>query len=456
VTARVLVVDDVAANVKLMQARLAAEYFDTVAASTGAEALEICARGQCDLVLLDVMMPGMDGLEVCRRLKANPATAHVPVVLVTALDEAADRIAGLEAGADDFLTKPVDDIALITRVKSLVRLKMVTDDLMMRAATSARLGLEEAFDPATIAGTGGRVLLVDDTDSTAAAMQRALGGDYTIDRETELQEALFRAAEGDYDLAVVSLALASMDALRLCAQLRSIERTRSLPILLTVDPGDGARLIRGLELGVNDYLMRPFDRNEMRARVKSQVRRKRFSDRLRDKVQMSMELAVLDELTGLRNRRYLDRHLASLVDQAREQQRPLSVLMLDIDHFKAINDTYGHLAGDQVLREFARRVAETVRGVDLACRMGGEEFVVVMPGTDGAVALKVAERLRKVIADVPFAVPDRGQTIAVTVSVGMAMMAPEADTPQTLLKRADEALYRAKRDGRNRVVAAAA
>jgi two-component system cell cycle response regulator len=378
------------------------------------------------------------------------------VVLVTALDEAADRIAGLEAGADDFLTKPVDDIALITRVKSLVRLKMVTDDLMMRAATSARLGLEEAFDPATIAGTGGRVLLVDDTDSTAAAMQRALGGDYTIDRETELQEALFRAAEGDYDLAVVSLALASMDALRLCAQLRSIERTRSLPILLTVDPGDGARLIRGLELGVNDYLMRPFDRNEMRARVKSQVRRKRFSDRLRDKVQMSMELAVLDELTGLRNRRYLDRHLASLVDQAREQQRPLSVLMLDIDHFKAINDTYGHLAGDQVLREFARRVAETVRGVDLACRMGGEEFVVVMPGTDGAVALKVAERLRKVIADVPFAVPDRGQTIAVTVSVGMAMMAPEADTPQTLLKRADEALYRAKRDGRNRVVAAAA
>jgi two-component system cell cycle response regulator len=166
--------------------------------------------------------------------------------------------------------------------------------------------------------------------------------------------------------------------------------------------------------------------------------------------------ATVDKLTGVSNRQALLAGLFNEVERAARYHRALSVAFVDIDHFKAINDTYGHLAGDQVLREFARRVAETVRGVDLACRMGGEEFVVVMPGTDGAVALKVAERLRKVIADVPFAVPDRSQTIAVTVSVGMAMMAPEADTPQSLLKRADEALYRAKRDGRNRVVAAAA
>src|SRR5262245_58964561 len=132
-TARVLVVDDVVANVKLLEARLSAEYFEVVAATSGRQALEIAERGQCDIVLLDVLMPGMDGLEVCRRLKADPRTAHLPVIMVTALDQTAYRIAGLDAGADDFLVKPIDEIALITRVKGLVRLKMLTDQLMMRA-----------------------------------------------------------------------------------------------------------------------------------------------------------------------------------------------------------------------------------------------------------------------------------------------------------------------------------
>src|SRR6202049_1912711 len=118
-TARVLVVDDVPANVKLLEARLSAEYFDVVTASSGAEALAICQRAECDLVLLDVMMPDMDGFEVCRRLKGNPAMHHIPVVMVTALDQVSDRVKGLDAGADDFLTKPVSNVALIARVRSL-------------------------------------------------------------------------------------------------------------------------------------------------------------------------------------------------------------------------------------------------------------------------------------------------------------------------------------------------
>src|ERR687886_1132822 len=134
-TARVLVVDDVPANVRLLEARLSAEYFDVLTAASGTQALQICQRAQCDIVLLDVMMPDMDGFEVCRRLKANPKTHHIPVIMVTALDQPADRVRGLEAGADDFLTKPVSEIALLARVRSLVRLKMVTDELRMRALT---------------------------------------------------------------------------------------------------------------------------------------------------------------------------------------------------------------------------------------------------------------------------------------------------------------------------------
>src|SRR6185503_9361760 len=139
-SARILVVDDVPANVKLLEARLSAEYFDVLTAMSGKDALAICERAECDLVLLDVMMPDMDGFEVCRRLKTNPLTHHLPVVIVTALDQVSDRVRGIEAGADDFLTKPVSDVALIARVRSLARLKMVTDELRMRALTSREIG----------------------------------------------------------------------------------------------------------------------------------------------------------------------------------------------------------------------------------------------------------------------------------------------------------------------------
>ena len=454
-TARVLVVDDLVANIKLLEARLAAEYFDVVTALNGPAALDICARGQCDIVLLDVMMPGMDGHEVCRRLKANPRTAHIPVVMITALDQPADRIAGLEAGADDFLTKPVNDIALITRVKSLVRLKTLTDELMMRISTSTELGLDDALDPAELGGEGGKVLLVDDSPATIEKVKTILSPFHMVDHEAEPEEALFRAAEGDYDLAIVSLNLKQIDGLRLCSHLRSLDRTRLLPILVIVDPDDNVRLLRGLDLGVNDYLVRPIDGNEMLARVRTQVRRKRFSDRLRDSVQMTIEMAVTDGLTGLHNRRYLERHLRTLVQQAVAREKPLSVLVLDVDHFKSINDGFGHAVGDDVLREFSRRIRKAIRGIDLACRMGGEEFVVAMPDTDAALAMLVAERLRQKIAGDPFRVPQTDENIEVTVSIGISSLTGAEDTPESLLKRADRAVYEAKRAGRNRVKAAA-
>ncbi len=455
-TARVLVVDDIVTNIKLLEARLAAEYFEVVTATNGPQAIAICEQGQCDIILLDVMMPGMDGLEVCRRLKTNPRTAQIPVIIITALDQPSDRVAGLEAGADDFLTKPVNDIALITRVKSLVRLKTLTDELMMRAATSSELGLEDVLDPTSLVEEGGKVLLVDDSPATVDRVKQALVPLCQVDHEDDPQEALFRAAEGDCDLVVISLNLKQIDGLRLCSHLRSLDRTRALPILVVVDPEDNVRLMRALDLGVNDYLVRPIDRNEMQARVRTQIRRKRFSDRLRDSVQSTMEMAVTDGLTGLHNRRYLERHLATLVQQASARERPLSVLILDIDHFKSINDTYGHAAGDEVLREFSRRVRKAVRGIDLACRLGGEEFVIAMPDTDAALALLVGERLRQKIAGEAFATGEVGASIGVTVSIGICSLSSPDDTADELVKRADAALYLAKRHGRNRVVAAAA
>src|SRR5665648_507313 len=372
-TARVLVVDDVDANVKLLEVRLTAEYFEVCTARSGPEALQICTREGTDIVLLDVMMPGMDGFEVCRRLKAEPRTQHIPVIMVTALDEPGDRVKGLEAGADDFLTKPVDDLALITRVKNL-----------------ARLNLENA------------------------------------------------------------------DGLRLCAQIRSLDRTRHLPIMIIVEPGEEARLLRGLDMGVNDYIVRPVDANELLARVRTQVKRKRYADHLRTRLEETVEMALLDPLTALHNRRYMASHLKTLFEESAQRGKPLSVLVLDIDHFKAINDGHGHDAGDAVLREFAKRLRRNIRGIDLACRLGGEEFVVVMPDTDLGKAYLVGERLRQCIATEPFCTSERAGGLEITASVGVAALEFPDDTPDLILKRADQALYCAKRVGRNRVVADAA
>jgi len=456
-SARVLVVDDVPANVKLLEARLSAEYFDVTTAYSGAEALAMCERAECDIVLLDVMMPDMDGFEVCRRLKSNPATHHVPVVMVTALDQASDRVRGLEAGADDFLTKPVTDVALVSRVRSLARLKMVTDELRMRALTSREIGIQSPEREAVAeTGRNGRILIVDDRQSSYERIMETLSTEHNVDVEVDPNDALFHAAEGNYDLVIVSLGLQNFDGLRLCSQIRSLERTRNMPILAVSEADNNQRLVRGLEIGVNDYLIRPVDRNEMLARVRTQIKKKRYTERLRDNVQASIEMAITDALTSLFNRRYMETHLGTLLEQAASRGKPLSVLILDIDYFKAINDTHGHDAGDDVLREFALRIRKSIRNIDLACRYGGEEFVIVMPETDMAVATMVAERIRRRIASEPFSIQQGTNNLDVTISIGIAALDGSSDNAASVLKRADTALYRAKRDGRNRVVPAAA
>lgn len=455
-TARVLVVDDIQANVKLLDARLSAEYFEVLTAYSGREALDILARERVDVVLLDVMMPGMDGFEVCRQIKSGSKTQHIPVVMVTALDQPADKVQGLQAGADDFLTKPVDDVALITRVKNLARLKVLNDEMIVRAATTQQMGMTA---PGLInwseAGSNGRILLVDDHPRAARRVVDALVPTHNVDIEADPQSALLRLAEADYDCMIVSLSMSSADGLRLCSQVRSLDRTRHLPLIILVEPGDDARLLRGLDMGVNDYVVRPIDNNEVQARVRTQVARKRHSDHLRSRIEQSVEMAITDALTGLHNRRYMETHLKSLIDGARKSGRPLSVLVADIDFFKRVNDTYGHDAGDCVLKEFAVRFRRNTRGLDLACRLGGEEFIIVMPDTDLRRAYQVGERLRACIAAEPFQINSTTQ-LRVTASVGIASLERSDDTAESLFKRADVALYAAKREGRNRVVADAA
>jgi two-component system cell cycle response regulator len=455
-TARVLIVDDVPPNLKLLETRLSVEYFEVLTATNGPDAIAICEMGRCDVVLLDVMMPGINGFEVCRRLRARSQTAHLPIVLVTALDRPADRVRGLEAGADDFLTKPVDEIALIARVRSLARLKFSIDELRARAAHSAATGMAESVEALDLEATErGRILIVDQQRSSSERIIEALTPHHEVIQTEEPSEALSRACSENVDLMIVSLGLGSFDGLRLCNQARTHEPTRNLPILLIADREDRQKVLRGLELGVNDYLSRPVDRNELLARARTNVRQKRYVDRLRQSVRQSVELALYDPLTGLANRRFLERRLSAMIETARQRGAPLTVMILDIDHFKRVNDTYGHDTGDLVLKGFAAELRQIVRGGDLVCRLGGEEFLVAMPGIDATLAARMAERARRTIESKEFMIGSASVSVSITVSIGISDLRGERDFME-LYRRADRALYRSKSAGRNRVTLDAA
>ncbi len=459
-TARVLVVDDVSANVRLLKAKLEAEYYEVLTASNGHVAMEMAVADQPDIILLDVMMPEIDGYEVCRQLKEHPETRHIPVILVTALDGRDDRLSGLEAGADDFMTKPVDDLMLVARLQALVRLKQLVDDLREREAVTRRAGLADNDAYQRQISATGNVLIVDDNPRQGERLMRGLGEDHRCAYETDPFRAMAIAA-GRVDLIVLNMQAKSFDALRWVAQLRTHEATRQRPVLAVVNSDERLQMFKALELGVNDMVPRPVDMQELRARARTQIRRKRYGDFLRVSLDRSLEMAVTDPLTGLNNRRFLDHQLN--IHMARhlraEPGTPassLSLLMLDIDFFKRVNDVHGHDAGDEVIREFARRLSQSVRAIDMPCRFGGEEFVVLMPETGAEDAVHIAERVRIQVAGAPFVLND-GRELDITVSVGVSTSAGldkagKGDSIEALLKRADEGVYEAKQTGRNKVI----
>ncbi len=450
-TGVILVVDDVPANVKLLEAKLTNEYFDVITAKDGYECLEQARARKPDLILLDVMMPGMDGFECCRQLKQDAEISHIPVVMVTALSEPSDRVQGLEAGADDFITKPINDTALFARVRSLVRIKTLIDELRLRDKSGSQMGMMNGQFGLNMDVSGARILVVDDDVVQSKRMLDKLSSTYRVDHFAEHTAALEAArTETDFDLLIISQSLSDIDGLRLATQFKAIEAIRHVPIIMLVEEEQQNLMLKALDLGVNDYISMPVDFNELTARVKTQVRRKKYQEALKSNYQESVSLAVTDGLTKLYNRHYLDTHLKNLVKQAVESGRPLSLLIMDMDHFKSVNDTYGHDVGDEVLRQLSGMIVQTIRSADLAARYGGEEFVILMPETDAARGYEGAERIRKLVESTPFKISHDIGAINKTISIGLSWLEP-GDTPESLLKRADNALYESKNSGRNKV-----
>jgi len=455
---RILITDDVATNRIILKVKLMAACYEVLQASGGAETLT-CARVDApDLILLEQRMPDMEGVAICKRLKDDPNTARIPVIIIATHNDNASKIAALRAGADEFMTRPLDDQALLARVRSLLRARDTVEELELRDSTSRALGFAETVTsftpPATIA-------MIAATPVASMAWKTALGKAthdkiVVIPKEQALTQTI---AEKTPDVFVIACDLAKPDeGLRLMSELRSRHDTRHSAILMVIPKGANIKSATALDLGANDLMFEGFDPEELFLRVKTQIRRKKMADRLRETMRDGLRLAVIDPLTNLYNRRYAMPHLARIAERAKTTGRPYAVMVLDIDHFKSVNDTYGHAAGDAVLQEVANRIKDNLRGVDMVARIGGEEFLVAMPDTQLDEARVAAERLCRVIDGRPVELSMGKGDVPVSLSIGVAMgwvakggKYGDAQTVEQLIESADQALFSSKSDGRNQV-----
>ncbi len=451
-TARILVVDDVEFNVKLLDTKLKQDYYQVYTASNGKEAVEKAKEIKPDIILMDVMMPEMDGFEATRIIKSDPNLSFIPIIIVTALNAQEDKVRGLEAGADDFLTKPINDHALMTRLKSLVRLKVMDDELRLRDKTGREFGVIQNNQASRNNLEDSMVLVIEDDKLQYNRISEKL---ITIGVKSIQSNNINGLVNGfdstDYSLIIISTLLLENDGLRFCSELKSLDKYRHTPILILVDESDETTITRGLDLGVNDYLLSPIEPNELMARCITQIKRKKYQDDLKLNYLSSMQQSLVDGLTNLYNRRYLETHIRNMIDNSKFAEKSIALLMIDIDHFKKINDTYGHQSGDAVLVEVARRLASNLRITDLSARYGGEEFVVILTAINIELANCIAERIRVNIESTPFAIPVAPFQISCTLSIGLTFL-NDGDKLDELISRADQNLYKAKKFGRNKLI----
>ena len=445
----ILVVDDIEPNIKLLTAKLLQEYYTVLTANSGKEALAILKKEKIDIILLDVMMPEIDGFEVCKTIKTDPATTHIPVVMVTALSDIDDRVKGLEAGADEFLTKPINDTALFVRLKSLSRMKNLIDELKLRNSTNALLGVTNIEMHNTFADK--KILLINDDVVQAKNIKQMLLKITQNVKVISNSDELDIINEYTPDLVIISSTLENDDPLRISVILRGKAEISGVVIILQIDEDGMPLVVKGIELGINDYFVYPIEESELLARIRTQLKRKQYQDNLRNDLEQSVNLAAKDGLTGLFNRRYFDIHLKQMIEKANKESIKLYLLMCDIDNFKNVNDTYGHQAGDKVLTIVSRILKNTLRVTDLIARFGGEEFTILLTDIDISKAIETAERVRVKIEYMDFHIEDQIEPLKNTISIGVTKYKKE-ESIESFIERADKAMYEAKTTGKNKVV----
>lgn len=451
---QILIADSVATNRIVMKVRLMQACYQVEQAVNAAETIDQARKVLPDLILLDLMISGQDGVSVCQTLKNDAQTAHIPIIIVTDQNNEEAKIKALRAGADDFMTKPLDELTLLARVRSLLRARDTDEELRLRESTSKELGFAET---SPVFQGPVNVAMIAKNNSVAMGWKASLVdtvADNIVVTPKESALALLPDNQNP-DVYVIACDLEKPDdGLRLLSELRSRPQSRHSAVIMVVPKDGHEKSATALDMGANDLMFEGFSAQELTLRLQTQIRRKKQADRLRETVRDGLRMAVIDPLTGLYNRRYAMPHLNRISERAKTTGRQFAVMVLDLDRFKTVNDTYGHSAGDAVLREVAGRIKDNLRAVDMVARIGGEEFLLVMPDTSLMQARIAAERLCDLVHETAVHNDKVPSGISVSVSIGVAMggMPNQADTVDQLIEAADKALYSAKSDGRNQVI----
>lgn len=450
-TARILIVDGVATNRILMRVKLCSAFYDVIQAECGRAALDAVRWQKPDLVLCAARLPDMEGQAFCAALRAEKNRCDTPIILTYDGTDQSQRLDALEAGADDVLSEPVDDLVLFARLRSLLRANDAESELRLREDTRRALGLADQpaqFRPSMRIG----YVCLEKTHDACEELQRlrSLLPDQ-IDEMTP-ETALRGAAPPDVFIIAESTLDPGGAGLELLSRLRSNTNTRRASVIYVAHAHQKQTAAAALDLGANDLLSQGPDPEELALRLTKQISRKLTADRLLDDMQSGLRAAVTDSLTGLHNRRYALPHLNRTLERCKRKGNSFAVLLADLDHFKHVNDEYGHAVGDRVLIQVAQSLSGNMRPADLVARLGGEEFLIIMPDTTADEALKAAQSLSKVISEKEISEND-GCKVQVTVSMGIAIADPnDENTAQALIDRADTALYEAKARGRNRAI----
>ncbi len=452
-TGRILIVDSVPTNRIILRVKLASAYYEVIQSDCGANALAQSAKEAPDLVIAASELPDMSGRELCARLQEETLGPRIPVIIVHGDDAPCERLASLAAGADDVLSRPIDDMVLLARLRSLLRARDAEAELQLRDDTRRALGLAEHGAEFVAPGL---VRLI--ADPQLADTQTLLDGLKARIRDKveviEPEDALREHTRAPDVVIVAEPPGSASEGLTLLPQLRASRHTRHSALIYIAQPHQRREAASALDMGANDLLAAGLDLDELAIRLKKQIERKRTNDRLRANMRDGLRAAVCDPLTGLYNRRYAIPHISRVADRARQQKRPYALLLADLDFFKSVNDAHGHTAGDAVLVTLAQRLKDNLRAADLISRWGGEEFLVAMPDADRTAAKRTAERLCQIMARQPVSLPG-GDRLTVTLSIGVAIGKPDGNqTPLDLVDLADQALYAAKHKGRNTVVMA--
>lgn len=440
----ILIVDDVPAHRILLRARLSAACYGTEVADSAASALAAVRSRAPDLILLEHSLPDMAGLDLCQRLKADPATTAVPLIVFS--PDRAASLEALQAGADDALLRPVDERLLAARIRNLLRAR---DRMADVPGEFERLGFAE---PVAEFAAPQRIGLITGRRELALRWKTAMTGHSTATPMFMRWEDALNPATPAPDLYLIAAELGpGIEGVHLMSDLRSRPASRDSAICLVLPESAHEDAANALDLGADDVLRDGFCGVEAGLRARRLIARKRRHDLQRDRLAAGLRMAVIDPLTGLHNRRYAQPMLARMMaDQSLGPERG-ALLLLDLDHFKQVNDSHGHPAGDAVLVETAARLRALLRPGDLIARLGGEEFLIALPGLPASAAQLLAERLRTALAEVPFSLPGLAAGLRVTASIGMVCATISGETVEALIARADRAMLAAKSNGRNRI-----